>query len=244
MNAMRATCGLLARIARFLGLGRHAERDREPAAAVSVEPTERGRLAQRILSTIHNNSILLTGAPGCGKRSILLEVGQRLAAGGDPVTEFFPVRLELRGVPERLLFATVADAVLCQLDLEPPTRVACVGAAYTHRDLVRDFRAVISTLGARTSRQARLVLLVDGIDALDHYHPRTMQKIRALFMTSLDGALVMVATAVEIDKQWSREGSPWYNFFEEISLAGPCPATPDCWHSRDTMPRNGGSSST
>jgi hypothetical protein len=37
-------------------------------------------------------------------------------------------------------------------------------------------------------------------------------------MASLDGNLVMVATAVEIDKQWEQEGSPWYNFFEEIEV--------------------------
>jgi hypothetical protein len=28
-----------------------------------------------------------------------------------------------------------------------------------------------------------------------------------------------VATAVRIDKHWVEEGSPWYNFFEEIQMA-------------------------
>ena len=239
MNAVHAALRLLARFARATGLRRPADSHRASPAADPGEAEARERLTQRILSTIHNNSILLTGASGCGKRSILRELGERLVGNDDPVTEFFPVSLDLEGVAERLLFATVADAVLDQLDFGPPTRVARFGADYTHRDLVRDFRAVIRALDARSPRQARVVLLVDGIDALNHYHPRTMQKLRGLFMTSLDGGLVMVATAVEIDKRWNREGSPWYNFFEEIDLADPRATTADRSESRDTMTRNG-----
>jgi hypothetical protein len=235
---------LLARGAWAVGIGRCVDPDRSSGASARFDVEVRERLTQRILSTIRNNSILLCGAPGCGKRSILLEIGRRLASGDDPVTEFFPVHLDLHGVPERLLFATVADAVLGQLAFAPPTRVARCGDDYSHRDLVRDFRAVIRALDARTSRQARLVLLVDGIDALDHYNPRTMQRVRGLFMTSLDGALVMVATAVEIDKRWDREGSPWYNFFEEIHMVGPFTATTDRSACRDTMTRNGGTSTS
>ena len=47
-------------------------------------------------------------------------------------------------------------------------------------------------------------------------------------MASFDGSLVMVATAVAIDKRWEQEGSPWYNFFEEIDL--PPPGRPDTIH--------------
>jgi hypothetical protein len=63
-----------------------------------------------------------------------------------------------------------------------------------------------------------LVLLVDGIDELNSYAPQTTQRVRSLFMAGLEGNLVMVATAVEIDRHWEQEGSPWYNFFEEIEL--------------------------
>jgi len=62
-------------------------------------------------------------------------------------------------------------------------------------------------------------LLVDGIDELNHYDPRTTQRVRSLFMASLAENLVMVASAVEIDKHWEQEGSPWYNFFEEIEIS-------------------------
>jgi hypothetical protein len=32
----------------------------------------------------------------------------------------------------------------------------------------------------------------------------------------------MVASATRISRRWEREGSPWYNFFEEIELEGLC----------------------
>jgi Cdc6-like AAA superfamily ATPase len=192
------------------------------AAPEGLEEEERERLIRRILSTIHNNSILLCGMPGTGKTSILLHLKGRLAAAEDPATTFFPVYIDLRGVSEELLFATVADAVLGQLALAPPSKVARFGSDYSHRDLANDFRAVIRALGDRSLKQARLVLLVDGIDELNHYEPRTTQRVRSLFMASLAESLVMVASAVEIDKHWEQEGSPWYNFFEEIELSPTC----------------------
>ena len=179
------------------------------------------QLIHRVLSTIHNNSILLCGDPRSGKTALLLHLKERLSAGGDPSTVFFPVYIDLRRVAEPLLFASVADAVLAQLGCGRPDRVERFGREYGHRDLANDLRRTLRMLGRRTTQIARLVLLVDGIDALNHYHPRTTQRVRSLFMASLDGNLVMVATAVAIDKRWEQEGSPWYNFFEEIELPSP-----------------------
>jgi len=137
----------------------------------------------------------------------------------DPAMDFYPAYINLRGVPEHLLFATVADAVLGQLAFAPPSKVARFGSDYGHRDLAKDFRGVILTLAERSLKRTRLVLLVDGIDELNHYDPRTTQRVRSLFMASLAENLVMVASAVEIDKHWEQQGSPWYNFFEEIEIS-------------------------
>jgi len=192
------------------------------SAADGFVTEEREQLIRRILSSIHNNSILLCGRAGSGKTSILLYLKGRLKADDDPTMDFYPVYIDLHGVPENLLFATVADAVLGQLSFAPPSKVARFGSGYDHRDLANDFRGVILTLGERSLKPARLVLLVDGIDELNHYHPRTTQRVRSLFMASLAESLVMVASAVEIDKHWEQEGSPWYNFFEEIELSPTC----------------------
>jgi hypothetical protein len=54
-------------------------------------------------------------------------------------------------------------------------------------------------------------------------------------MASLAENLVMVASAIEIDKHWEQEGSPWYNFFEEIELL----PTEVIHRDRDRMRRDG-----
>jgi len=222
MNAVRASLWAFARLVRRLGGGAGEDDSSRQPTSSGAESAERERLIRRILSTIHNNSILLSGRPGSGKTSILLHLKERLTTGGDPATEFFPVFISLHDVPERLLFATVAGAVLGQLAPTALSATTRLDSDYGHRDLANDFRSVIRALGERSSKQARLVLLVDGIDELNNYDPRTTQRVRSLFMASLAENLVMVASAVEIDKHWEQEGSPWYNFFEEIEL----PAAP------------------
>jgi hypothetical protein len=53
-------------------------------------------------------------------------------------------------------------------------------------------------------------------------------------MASLAESLVMVASAIQIDRHWEQEGSPWYNFFEEIELV---PARVNR-SAQDRMPRD------
>jgi hypothetical protein len=219
MSSIRSSAEALIRLVK--GLGKRSSRDdsAQLSAADDVVVEGREQLVRRILGTIHNNSILLCGKAGSGKTSILLYLKGRLMADDNPAMNFYPVYIDLHGVPEDLLFATVADAVMGQHSFAPPSKVARFGSDYDHRYLANDFRGVIQTLGERSLKPARLVLLVDGIDELNHYKPRTTQRVRSLFMASLAESLVMVAAAVEIDKHWEQEGSPWYNFFEEIELA-------------------------
>jgi hypothetical protein len=219
MILISASAGVLARLVRSLGRRVFGDDPPQLSTADGPEAEEREQLIRRILSSIHNNSILLCGRPGGGKTSILLYLKGRLIADEDRAIDFYPVYIDLRGVPEHLLFATIADAVLGQLSFAPPSKVSRFASDYDHRDLARDLRGVIHALGKRGLRPARLVLLVDAIDQLNHYNPQTTQRVRSLFMASLAENLVMVASAVEIDKHWEQEGSPWYNFFEEIELS-------------------------
>jgi hypothetical protein len=60
--------------------------------------------------------------------------------------------------------------------------------------------------------------LIDEVDELNEYDPRINQKLRSLFMKSFAENLAAVVSGVEIKKRWEKEGSPWYNFFEEIQV--------------------------
>jgi len=235
MNLVQTSARALARLLRLFDRSARDDEPSTPSKANSRKTNEREQLIRRILSSISNNSILLSGRAGSGKTSILLYLKGRLTADEDQAMDFHPVYIDLRGVPEDVLFATVADAVLGQLEFAPPSKVERFGSDYGHRDLSRDFRSVIRVLQKRSPRTAKLVLLVDGIDELNNYEPRTTQRVRSLFMASLAESLVMVASAVEIDKHWDQEGSPWYNFFEEIEISPPT-VNRDV---RDRMPRDG-----
>jgi tetratricopeptide (TPR) repeat protein len=183
----------------------------------------RDRLVERILQTIHNNSLLLYGERRIGKTSLQHHLRRRLRELEDPAFDFYPVYIDLQGTPEERFFATLAEDIFQELapilgDLEPSRELAS-GAAYGYRELVRDVRQVLKALEARSTGTVKLVLLIDEVDELNDYDPRTNQKLRSLFMKSFAENLVAVVSGVEIRKQWEKEGSPWYNFFEEINVA-------------------------
>ena len=180
----------------------------------------RRELVDRILQTIHNNSLLLYGERRIGKTSIQHQLKKRLRGLDDPLYEFHPVFVDLQGTPETRFFQTIAEDIFQELapvldGLRPGIDES---GEYAYRDFVRDVRAVLKTLEMRTSKKVRLVLLIDEVDELNDYDPRVNQKLRSLFMKSFAESLVAVVSGVEIKKHWEREGSPWYNFFEEIEV--------------------------
>ncbi|MCP4663268.1 MAG: AAA family ATPase [bacterium] len=183
----------------------------------------RERLVERILQTIHNNSLLLYGERRIGKTSIQHHLKRRLQALEDPHYDFYPVYVDLQGTPEERFFATLAEDVFQELapvldGLTPSAALDAPTPSYGYRDFVHDLRRVIRTLREKSSRQVRLVLLIDEVDELNDYDPRINQKLRSLFMKSFAEHLVAVVSGVEIKKQWERVASPWYNFFEEIEV--------------------------
>jgi len=182
----------------------------------------REALIERILQTIHNNSLLLHGERRIGKTSLQHHLRKRLLALDDPKYEFFPVYVDLQGTPEDRFFSTLASDIFDELgpvlDGLKPLRDFTVNGQYDYRDFVADLRRVLERLKRASERKVKLVLLVDEVDELNSYDPRINQKLRSLFMKNFAENLVSVVSGVQIKKQWEREGSPWYNFFEEIEV--------------------------
>lgn len=180
----------------------------------------RGELVDRILQTVHNNSLLIYGERRIGKTSIQHQLKRRLLELDDPVYEFHPVYVDLQGTTEHRFFETIAADIFEELSpvldgLKPGREFS---SDYSYRDFVADVRAVLKYLQGKTTRMVKLVLLIDEVDELNEYDPRINQKLRSLFMKNFAENLVAVVSGVEIKKQWEREGSPWYNFFEEIEV--------------------------
>jgi len=182
----------------------------------------REALIERILETVHNNSILLFGERRIGKTSLQHHLKRRLEALQDPRYDFYPVYVDLEGTPEDKFFRRLAADTFEELapvlgDTHPGPKLRDDGD-YDYHDFVQDVRRVLAALRSRSSRKIKLVLLIDEVDELNKYDPRINQKLRSLFMKSLAEDLVAVVSGVGIKKHWESEGSPWYNFFEEIEV--------------------------
>ncbi len=183
----------------------------------------REQLIDRVLQTIHNNSLMLHGERRIGKTSLLHHLKRRLESLDDPEFAFYPVLADLQGIPEERFFAALSSAIIEDLGpLLPPgcvDRAAVEAANYGYRELARDLGAVLDALARRTTKRVKLVLLIDEVDELNAYDPKVNQRLRSLFMRAFSEHLVAVVSGVEIRKEWERAGSPWYNFFEEIEVA-------------------------
>jgi tetratricopeptide (TPR) repeat protein len=180
----------------------------------------RRQLVDRILQTIHNNSLLLYGERRIGKTSIQHQLKRRLLEVDDPYFEFHPVYIDLQGTPQEQFFWTIARDIVEELTptLEGLAITESTPVNYGYRDLLGDLRTVIRYLQGISSKTVKMVLLIDEVDELNEYDPRINQRLRSLFMKNFAENLVAVVSGVEIKKRWEREGSPWYNFFEEIEV--------------------------
>jgi tetratricopeptide (TPR) repeat protein len=180
----------------------------------------RRQLVTRILQTIHNNSLLLYGERRIGKTSIQHQLKRRLLDIDDPHFAFHPVYIDLQGTPQEQFFWTIARDIAEELapTLEGLAITGSTPSDYGYRDLLGDLRLIIRYLQQKSPKTVKLVLLIDEVDELNEYDPRINQRLRSMFMKNFAENLVAVVSGVEIKKRWEREGSPWYNFFEEIEV--------------------------
>jgi hypothetical protein len=180
----------------------------------------RRQLVARILQTIHNNSLLLYGERRIGKTSIQHQLERRLLDIDDPNFAFYPVYIDLQGTPQEQFFWTIARDIAEEVapTLDGLAITESMPSDYGYRDLLGDLRLIIPYLQEKSPKTAKLVLLIDEVDELNEYDPRINQRLRSLFMKNFAENLVAVVSGVEIKKRWEREGSPWYNFFEEIEV--------------------------
>ncbi len=186
----------------------------------------RQQLLERILRTLPNNSLMISGPRRIGKTSLQHQLLRLLKAREDPVYRFAPVLVDLQGVAEESFFAHLIEEARDQLG---PAVAAAVAkpqprTGYGHREFAEDLRTILACLQAgehdrgAAGRRVRLVFLLDEVDELNRYSERTNQRLRSIFMKSFSENLVAVLTGSNIRKQWESESSPWYNFFEQIAM--------------------------
>lgn len=182
----------------------------------------RQKLLTRILNVLHHNSLLITGERRIGKTSLLLHLKKALEKDDREDYRFFPVSSDLQGVPESAFFHTLMSDVVETFKPQPGTlgalKFGSDDRAYEGRDFSHDLQRVIEELKTRTPKKVKLALLIDEVDELNQYSDRVNQRLRSIFMKTFSENLVAVMSGVGIRRNWKSEGSPWYNFFDEIEL--------------------------
>jgi tetratricopeptide (TPR) repeat protein len=183
----------------------------------------RQKLLARLLNVLHHNSLMITGERRIGKTTFLYHLKKVLEADEGTEYRFFPVMTDLQGVPEEGFFHAVMTEVVEGLRLLPETlaalRFRSDTTSYDGRDFSHDLQRVIDELKTRTSKKVRLALLIDEVDVLNEYSERINQRLRSIFMKTFSEHLVAIMSGVGIKRIWNSEGSPWYNFFDEIELS-------------------------
>jgi tetratricopeptide (TPR) repeat protein len=182
----------------------------------------REKLTARMLSTLHRNSLMITGERRIGKTTFLHHLKRVLADDDDAEWQFFPVFVDLQGVPEHAFFHALITETVDSLEISAETRAGLRATpdpqGYEVRDFSHDLQRVISELKTRTTRKVKLALLIDEVDVLNEYSESVNQRLRGIFMKSFSENLVAVMSGVGIKRRWKSEVSPWYNFFDEVEI--------------------------
>jgi hypothetical protein len=187
----------------------------------------RQKLMARMLNVLHHNSLMITGERRIGKTTFLYHLKKALETDAGSEFQFFPVFTDLQGVPENTFFHAVMSDVAEGLRLSPESlaalRLRPDPQGYEGRDFSHDLQRVIEELKTRTPKRVKLALLIDEVDVLNEYSERINQRLRSIFMKTFSENLVAVMSGVGIRRSWKSEGSPWYNFFDEIEITALSP---------------------
>lgn len=192
-------------------------------------------LLQRIVDTLHNNSIMIHGERRIGKTTLLFQLGSTLEEVNDPEYWFVPIYIDLEGTSEEMFFHHLMEEIVHKLlgyenansllipELDKLSYHDMPAEAYTDRRFTRDLRTVVQTLiiygeTEYPNRKLRVILLMDEMDVLSRYDHLTQQQLRRIFMRDFAANLGAIVAGIEISHKWDRVESPWYNLFNEIEI--------------------------
>lgn len=192
-------------------------------------------LLQRIVDTLHNNSIMIHGERRIGKTTMLFQLAGTLEEVADPEYWFAPVYIDLEGTVQELFFHHLMEEIVSKLltyddpdnmllpQLDKLVYHDTPAEGYTDRRFTRDLRTVIQALliygeTMYPNRKMRMILLMDEMDVLSKYDHLTQQQLRRIFMRDFATNLGAVVAGIQISHEWDRVESPWYNLFNEIEI--------------------------
>jgi Cdc6-like AAA superfamily ATPase len=186
----------------------------------------REQILKKIINGLHNNNFIVTGPRRIGKTTLLHQLKNRLAVLDDPDYHFVPIFVDVQGVLERVFFYRVMNQIVRErlpeylstsaipiLDFNQTT-----SSAYDDGAFGGDLGKIIKVLQQNyPNKTVKLVLLMDEMDVMNTYDQRVQSQLRSIFIRFAQD-LRAVVTGVNLDQEWKRQESPFYNMFSRIVL--------------------------
>jgi hypothetical protein len=130
----------------------------------------REAIARRALEALGSHSVQVTGERRIGKTSFLHHLQGLLAAQSGAAWRSFPVFVDLEGVAAGDLCHALMEEAVVSLAVSPRTLAELQfgrgRGTYAAADFACDVGLVVAELASRTPQPARLVLLIDEVDAV------------------------------------------------------------------------------
>jgi len=181
----------------------------------------RDEVVRKILSIIHNNSVMITGERRIGKTSLLIQLKNQLFKTNDPELKFIPIFIDLQGISQWEFFHAMMHDIIEQAgdDLASiQLRANDKTKDYSYRDFSADFRKVIQHFSAQNSKRGKFVLLIDEADAMNQYDQTIHAQLRRIFMQEFSLNFAAIISGTNYIQNWNRPESPWWNLFTLIEL--------------------------
>ncbi len=181
----------------------------------------RDEIVKKILSIIHNNSMMITGERRIGKTSLLIQLKNILLETRDPEFQFMPIFIDLQGIGQWEFFHAIIHDILDQTRIDLSTielKYEDKTDNYSYRDFNTDFRKVIHYFTLQTSKTVKLVLLIDEADAMNQYDQSIHARLRRIFMQEFSLNFAAILSGTNYIQNWNRPESPWWNLFTLIEL--------------------------
>lgn len=176
---------------------------------------------RKILSIIHNNSVMITGERRIGKTSLLIQLKNQLSKTNDPELKFVPIFIDLQGISQWEFFHAMMHDIIEQAgDDLASTRLRAADKTndYSYRDFNVDFRKVIQHFSTQNSKRVKFVLLIDEADAMNQYDQSIHAQLRRIFMQEFSLNFAAIISGTNYIQSWNRPESPWWNLFTLIEL--------------------------
>ena len=185
----------------------------------------REQILQKIINTLHNNHIMITGPRRIGKTTLLHQLNNRLTTLNDPAFSFIPIMVDVQGTPEQAFFHTVMDDIVTALPEYLPRRARPAldfdpsNPKYNSRVFGKDLGKIIKALQQNSpGKTVKMILLMDEMDVMNSYDQRVQSQLRSIFQKPFARNLSVVVAGTDLRQQWERYESPFYNMFTPLTL--------------------------